>query len=71
MPLALYFDHNVHGEVVGQLRRRGVSVITAKDDGRAETDDAQLLDRATALGYVLVTSDQDLLIEAADVIREA
>jgi rRNA-processing protein FCF1 len=63
--LALYFDHNVHGEIPIQLRRRNVTVVTAHQDGHARADDPVLLDRATALGCVLVTSDEDFLIEAA------
>lgn len=63
--LALYFDHNFRGRIIAQLRRRNVSVLTAEEDGRSEASDADLLDRATALGRVLVTSDEDLLLEAA------
>jgi hypothetical protein len=39
--------------------------MTAQEDGRSQADDATLLDRATSLGRVLVTSDEDFLIEVA------
>ena len=44
------------------LRRRGVGVITAHEDGAAEFEDERLLQRATQLGHVLFRQDKDLLI---------
>lgn len=64
-------DHNVRIEVAAQLRRRGVSVTTAEEDGRKLLADPYLLDRAGALGCVLVSHDRDLLIEAARRQRQA
>ena len=49
MPVALYMDHNVHGTIVRQLRRRGVDVVTAEEDGNRGMEDEPLLDRATEL----------------------
>lgn len=43
-------------------RRREVDVLTAQDDGIAE--DPALLDRATALGRILFSQDEDLFVEA-------
>jgi hypothetical protein len=43
------------------LRRRGIDVLTAFEDGRSEADDEELLERATALGRVFVSQDYDLL----------
>jgi hypothetical protein len=40
-------------------------VLTAQEDGSRELEDDALLDRATELGYVLFTQDDDLLREAA------
>jgi hypothetical protein len=40
-------------------------VLTAYEDGASELDDAALLDRASALGRVLFTRDDDLLAEVA------
>jgi rRNA-processing protein FCF1 len=57
-------DVHVPRAVTNGLRRRGVQVITAQEDGTAELADPQLLDRATALGCPLYTQDDDLLAEA-------
>lgn len=65
MPLKLYFDHHVHKAVAVGLRLRDVDVLTAYEDGTGELPDPDLLDRASALGRVLFTHDDDLLVEAA------
>jgi hypothetical protein len=36
-------------------------VVTSQDDGTADRDDESLLSRATELGRVLVSQDEDLL----------
>ena len=54
---ALYLDVHVPAAIADQLRRRGVDVPTAQEDGSTELDDPVLLERATALGRVLVTQD--------------
>ena len=64
MPVRLYFDHNARGGVVAGLRLREVDVLTAYEDGKHELDDPSLLDRASNLGRVLFTHDDDLIIEA-------
>lgn len=69
MSVALFMDVHVRQAVTDGLRRRGVDVITAQEDGSAKLDDAQLLDRATALGRVLFSQDDDLLREAAHLQR--
>lgn len=66
MSVALYMDVHVHAAVTEQLRRRGVDVITAQDDGTLQFPDDQLLDRATDLGRVLVTYDIRLKALAED-----
>jgi hypothetical protein len=58
-------DVNVRQAVTDGLRLRGVEVLTAQEDGSRELEDDALLDRATELGYVLFTQDDDLLREAA------
>jgi len=63
--LALYMDHHVHGGISNGLRLRGVDVLTAFEDGAHQLPDPQLLDRATNLGRVLFSQDEDLLVEAA------
>ena len=64
MPVRLYFDHNARGAVVAGLRLREVDVLTAYEDGTHEIDDPALLDRASNLGRVLFTHDDDLITEA-------
>ncbi|HZP84151.1 MAG TPA: DUF5615 family PIN-like protein [Chthonomonadaceae bacterium] len=60
----LYMDENVRGAVTRGLLLRGIDVITAQEDGYDSTPDPLVLDRATELGRVLFTHDDDLLKEA-------
>lgn len=46
------------------LRQRGVDVLTVQEDGRASLPDPQVLNRASELGRVLFSQDDDLLVEA-------
>ncbi len=64
MPLRLYMDHHAPRAIINGLRLRGVDVLTAYEDGTSELEDPDLLDRAAALGCVLFTQDDDLLVEA-------
>lgn len=64
MTVKLYMDVHVRWSVTDGLRRRGVDVLTAQEDGSAKLEDAPLLDRATSLGRVLFSQDEDLLREA-------
>jgi predicted nuclease of predicted toxin-antitoxin system len=64
LPVRLYFDHNVNQAIVRGLRLGGRDVLAAREDGTHRLPDPDLLDRATALGRVLVSSDIDLAIEA-------
>src|SRR5690348_5337264 len=65
MPLVLYMDQNVPRAITTGLRLRNVDVLTAFEDGASDLADPELLDRATALGRVLFSHDDDLLVEAA------
>lgn len=65
MAVALYMDHHVPRAITVGLRLRGVDVLTALEDNTSELDDSHLLDRASELGRVLFTRDDDLLAEAA------
>jgi len=58
-------DVHVPYAVTLQLRRLGIDVVTAQEDGTKKLDDPKLLDRASGLERVLVTQDYDLLREAA------
>ena len=64
MSVQFYMDQHVPRAITIGLRRRGVDVLTAYEDDASEFDDPVLLDRATALGRVLFTQDEDLLAEA-------
>jgi len=59
-------DVHVPDAITVGLRLRGVDVLTAQEDGARRFPDAMLLDRATALGRVLFSQDDDLLREAAE-----
>ena len=63
--VSIYMNQHIPRAITEGLRLRGVDVITAYEDGAGEMGDAELLDRATKLGRVLFTQDNDLLAEAA------
>ena len=64
MTVALYMDEHVHRAVTIGLRLRGIDVLTAQEDGRRQTPDNVILDRAKELGRILFSQDEDLLAEA-------
>ena len=64
MAIALYMDVHIPKAITVGLRFRGVDVLTAQEDNATELDDPALLDRASSLGRVLFTFDDDLLAEA-------
>jgi predicted nuclease of predicted toxin-antitoxin system len=63
-------DVHVPRAVTIALRLRSVDVLTAQEDGAAQFDDDRLLARATELGRVLVSQDEDLLHERVRRLRE-
>lgn len=63
-------DVHVRRAVTIALRLRAIDVLTAQEDGAAEADDKRLLDRATELGRVLVSQDEDLLREGTKRLSE-
>ena len=65
MAIQLYMDHHVDKDITRGLRRRGVDVLTAYEDGTNRLDDPDLLDKATELQRLLVTQDDDFLSDAA------
>ena len=71
MSVAFYMDENVPADITRGLRDRGVDVLTVQDDGREGSADPQVLDRATELGRVVFTRDQDFLVEATRRQRSA
>jgi hypothetical protein len=54
-------DQHVRVAATKGLRRRGIDVLTAYEDGRATASDEELLARATELGRVVFTQDDDFL----------
>jgi len=63
--ISIYMDQHIPRAITEGLRLRGVDVITAFEDGADKMGDAELLDRASKLGRVLFTQDNDLLSEGA------
>ena len=59
--LQLYMDVHVNAAITAGVRRRGIAVLTAQEDGSRRFADALLLDRVTALQRVLFSQDEDLL----------
>ncbi len=57
MAIALYMDIHVPQAITEQLRRRGIDVLTAFEDGTTQLPDDQLLLRVTELKRVLFTQD--------------
>ena len=62
-------DHHVPAPVTDGLRRRGIDVLTAHEDGHAEVEDDILLARSSELGRVLYSQDDDLLVIANEWLR--
>ncbi len=58
-------DEQVEEAITDGLRRRGIDVLTVREDAREGSDDQVVLDRATELARVLFTRDRDFLKEAA------
>jgi predicted nuclease of predicted toxin-antitoxin system len=63
--MMLYMDHHVPSAVTARLRRRGIDVLTAYEDGYAQATDEMVLQRATLLGRVVFTQDEDFLVIAS------
>ena len=64
MAVGIYMDVHIPRSITNGLRLRGVDVLTAQEDHTITLTDPKLLDRATELGRILYSQDDDLLIEA-------
>ncbi|MCH7227991.1 DUF5615 family PIN-like protein [Haloferula sp. A504] len=64
-------DVHVPRAITRSLIAGGVDVITAQEDDCARMPDPELLDRASSLGRIIFTRDDDLLAEATRRQREA
>ena len=62
--IGYYTDIDVRGAIVSGLLRRGIDVFRAQDDGYDGRSDSDIMDRATELGRVLISQDDDMLNEA-------
>lgn len=61
MSVPLYMDHHVKAAVSDGLRSRGVDVVTCFEDETDQAPDPLILKRATELGRVVFTQDDDFL----------
>jgi hypothetical protein len=64
-------DENLSPKIAAQLRRRGIMVVTPHELDVLGDSDANHLQRATQMGYVLCTHDADYLVMAAEGIPHA
>lgn len=71
MPLRLYADECVDARVVAGLRRRDADIVTAADENLLGAADEEHLERAEALGRIIVTNDQDFLRLASARVEDA
>jgi predicted nuclease of predicted toxin-antitoxin system len=55
--ISLYLDENLSPKIAAQLRRRGITVVTAHELGTLGDTDENHLMRAREMGYVLCTQD--------------
>jgi len=67
--LQLYMDHNVPAAITSGLRARSADCLTAAEDTTDRSPDPDLIRRATSVGRVLFTMDDDLLAVASDWMR--
>lgn len=65
MSVRLYMDVHIPLAITEGLRRRGLDVLTAQQDGADRLADDLLLQRATKLHRALFSQDDDLLAIAA------
>jgi predicted nuclease of predicted toxin-antitoxin system len=66
MALRLYADECVDARIVAGLRRRGVDIVSAHDEGLLGATDEGHLERAASLGRVVLTADHDFLRMASE-----
>ena len=69
--IRFYIDENVEVEVTPQLVQHGIVAVSAKTLGKLGDTDANHLLRATEMGYVLCTYDQDFLRMNAEGVEHA
>ena len=65
MALTLYMDVHIPAAITDGLRRSGLDVLTSQEDQTRTASDDDLLERASSLGRLLFTYDEDFLTLAA------
>ena len=65
MAVGIYMDVHIPSAISVGLLIRGVKVLTAQEDGFQTLPDRDLLTRATSLGMLFCTHDDDLLKEVS------
>jgi hypothetical protein len=63
--LTIYMDVHIPAAITDGLRRNHVDVLTSQEDHTRTAEDEDLLVRATSLGRLLFTYDEDFLTIAA------
>jgi predicted nuclease of predicted toxin-antitoxin system len=63
-------DHHIPEAISSSLRRRGIDILTAMDDSHSRASDEVILKRATELGRVVYTHEQDYLVLASRWLQE-
>jgi uncharacterized protein with PIN domain len=69
--IRFYLDENVPTDIARQLRLSGIDAVSARDLGQLGDSDPNHLRRATSMGRVLCTHDQDFLRLAAEGVEHA
>jgi hypothetical protein len=69
MSVGIYMDEHVPSAITRGLRKRGVDVLTVQDDQREGDPDDAVISRATELGRILFSQDEDMLRETAIRLR--
>jgi predicted nuclease of predicted toxin-antitoxin system len=67
----LYLDENLSPKIAGQLQRRGINAVSVRELGLLGDSDINHLIRASEMGYVLVTTDTDYLVMAAQGVKHS
>jgi hypothetical protein len=67
--IRLYMDEHVPTPITQGLRLRDVDVLTVQEDGYVRKPDSLVLERASSLGRVVFTMDEDFFKETATLQR--
>jgi len=70
MALSFYMDVHIPRAITVGLRLRNINILTAQEDNTTRLDDYSLLRRASSLGRILVTFDDDFLSIANEMQRK-